>query len=538
MKKIILILSIVFNIQLLFGQKADKYNNYWPFSEGLAIVELNGKYGYVNEKWEEITPLKYDDAFDFKEGLAGVVINKKFGYINKKGELVIPLKYDSAPSFLEGVSIVKLNGKFGLINQQGKELSSIKYDRLLDFKEGLAVVEIDKKRGYINKKGEEVIPLKYDAAYSFSEGSAIVKLNGKFGLINQQGKELGSIKYDQMWAFSEGFAPVKLNNKYGQINKKGEEIIPLEYDFLSEFHEGLILAKLNNGYGFLNTKGKVAIPLQFVEAGDFYDGLARVKTRYEYGVRWSFIDKKGKQTDEYFENADDYSRGGLKGLARVRSHKNGKLGFRDVNGKYVVPCEYHTIMMNKDNPSWKVDEGFALVLKEDKFGIANQSGIFVPCTYDYIGSVTTAYPIVVQSGGKFGKFGLIDHTGKEILPLKYDWITNFNADKEELAYAEKDGKEFYIDKKGNFAEEVNDEKVKEKYAKVRAGLERMKQERNNTNTNTNTNNSTTKTKSNWRCPQCGETKVSEDKPMSGSGGCRYVDNKGSKRNGSHQWKKQ
>ena len=58
-----------------------KYNNIFDFSEGLASVELNGKWGFINKTGKEVIPLKYDDAYPFSEGLAKVKLNGKYGLI-------------------------------------------------------------------------------------------------------------------------------------------------------------------------------------------------------------------------------------------------------------------------------------------------------------------------------------------------------------------------------------------------------------------------------------------------------------------------
>ena len=65
-------------------------------------------------------PIKYDDAYFFSEGLARVKLNGKWGFINKIGEEVIPLKYDEVENFSEGFAKVKLNGKVFYINKRGE----------------------------------------------------------------------------------------------------------------------------------------------------------------------------------------------------------------------------------------------------------------------------------------------------------------------------------------------------------------------------------------------------------------------------------
>ena len=55
------------------------------FSEGLAEVKLNGKYGFIDKTGKEIIPIKFDYTSGFKNGRAGVKLEGKWGYIDKQG---------------------------------------------------------------------------------------------------------------------------------------------------------------------------------------------------------------------------------------------------------------------------------------------------------------------------------------------------------------------------------------------------------------------------------------------------------------------
>ena len=59
-----------------------KYDGVWDFQEGLAQVVLNGKWGFVNEKGEEVVPPKYDDVWNFYDGFARVELDNKWGLVN------------------------------------------------------------------------------------------------------------------------------------------------------------------------------------------------------------------------------------------------------------------------------------------------------------------------------------------------------------------------------------------------------------------------------------------------------------------------
>ncbi len=163
------------------------------FSEGLALVEKDDKYGFINKDNEVVIPLIYDQALWFSEGLAVVKKNGKYGFINKQGEEVIPLQYTIADNFGQGLALTYKDGKFNLINKQDEIVIPLEqYSAVTMFHEGLASVSIgsmmtgNKKCGFINKQADEVIPLEYEFCMQFNNGLARVNKNDKWFYINKQ----------------------------------------------------------------------------------------------------------------------------------------------------------------------------------------------------------------------------------------------------------------------------------------------------------------------------------------------------------------
>lgn len=101
-------------------QQTKKYDWKDEYYEGLAMVKLDKKYGFIDKTGKEVIPIKYDDAESPSEGLAKVKLNDKYGFIDKTGKEVIPIKYDYAEGFSEGLAQVKLNNKWFYINQKGE----------------------------------------------------------------------------------------------------------------------------------------------------------------------------------------------------------------------------------------------------------------------------------------------------------------------------------------------------------------------------------------------------------------------------------
>lgn len=77
------------------------------------------KWGFINNKAEQVIPFEYDNAGDFNEGLAAVCKNEEWGYIDKENSIVIPLKFEWADSFEEGFARVLYAGTFYIIDKEG-----------------------------------------------------------------------------------------------------------------------------------------------------------------------------------------------------------------------------------------------------------------------------------------------------------------------------------------------------------------------------------------------------------------------------------
>jgi len=231
-------------------------------SEGYQYYGMDGKPAFTNV---------YKRALDFSHGLAAVQINDKWGYINRKGEMVISDSFDFAGRFFSDNNAVVLSEKkWGVIDRSGQFLVVPKYKMLYEatdtpfllaflpeeeknpwryidihdrqifsetfkgagcFQEGLACVRDDnRKYGFINTKGNLVIPYLFDDALGFSEGLACVKIDGLWGYINRSGKIVISPQFGWADSFRGSLAEVKIGGsgayveageEYGYINKAG-----------------------------------------------------------------------------------------------------------------------------------------------------------------------------------------------------------------------------------------------------------------------------------------------------------------------------
>lgn len=252
------------------------------FSEGLAPVEKNGKYGYIDSNGKVVIPLQYDWCDKFSEGLGPVGKDGKYGYIDRTGKMVLSLQdYYGGSHFSDGLALVSggdEDWKCGYIDHSGKLVIPLQYYDAGDFSEGLAVVgkEVgnDLKYGYIDRTGKVVIPLQYDWCESFSNGIAAVETDEhSYIYIDRTGKVV--TPQEEEYSFFDGLALVKKDEKWGYIDRTGKVVIPLQYDYAYDFAEGLALVCKDEKKSLIDTDGKLvaSIPSDVASEIIFYDGV-------------------------------------------------------------------------------------------------------------------------------------------------------------------------------------------------------------------------------------------------------------------------
>lgn len=115
-----------------------KYEVAEDFSEGLALVAEYGwgrAYGFINTRGEVvIPPLEGITVLGaFHEGLCVVEVDGKSGYIDKTGAMAIAPQFDAAYDFKHGVALVSSNAEsddhWGFIDNTGMVIVPLKYRR-------------------------------------------------------------------------------------------------------------------------------------------------------------------------------------------------------------------------------------------------------------------------------------------------------------------------------------------------------------------------------------------------------------------------
>jgi len=332
-----------------FPLKELSFDGVNSFSEGLAMVSINNKIGYIDKTGKVVIEPQFDGGFAFNDGLASVCIKEtngitdgttdettngseyKYGYIDKTGKMVIKPQFQWSIKFSEGLAGVRrLNpddgtyGKWGFIDKTGKLVIDYQFDAVGDFGDGLVGVVKNDKLLFIDKNGSVVIDPGIDAPgekykrgvpICFTDGIAVIEKNGKSGAIDKTGKVVINLQYDWFYGFNEGLAAVEKDGKFGFIDKTGKVIIDYQYESANNFDKGIALVEKNGKKYFIDKTGKVVMePKMFVIS--YSEGLIDIGINGKFG----FIDKEGKVVIEpQFDLIYDGFKDGI-----ALASKNGK----------------------------------------------------------------------------------------------------------------------------------------------------------------------------------------------------------------------
>jgi hypothetical protein len=339
----------------------------------------------------------------FAQDLIPTEYNNKFGYNDTSGKIVIAAKYNLASEFMGNIAAVSINEKWGIIDKKGNELTKIIYDKLMP---------------------EPQKPIVW------------VIIGTKMGLINLQGKEISPIQYDNtQYFYSEKLAPVQKGENWGFIDFMGKEVVKCKYKSVANFSNERAWISNGNGIGFINEQGIEIIPFKFSEAEYYFDdnGLCKVQTQKDGD--YTLIDKNGSSVFSYYKqilrfDTKTYALKTNSGINFVNA-KNQLMGSTAYR-RLTPPLEGEKVRL------WRVENS------NGKLGFINENmKIAINCIYDDAESFFNGLCIVKLKN----RWGIIDTTGKEIIPFQYESIKNtFNYDANYVA--KKEGKEYQINSKG------------------------------------------------------------------------------------------
>lgn len=314
---------------------------YFDKETGLIWYYEHNKMGLMNVKGKKITEPIFDKGFaQFSEGLAAVAVDCKYGYINKKGDFVINPEYISADDFSYGYASVKKDNKYGFINKNNELIINYDYDYPGRFtKEGLVITGNNYKKTVLNNLGEVLVTNLNDC--SVSSEFILGKTDSNYYLYDLDGNQIEDFLIPNTFHneiellgslivvidYSDSIAVGKI------INSKMETLYEVTANSLIDYfvHDNLIhfIYQKDNNIKIVNEFQEYTAN---VDANylNYYNGLIVIRKDFEHGV----IDHKGNIIlERIYDLIYIYDDGIVVKL-------NNRFGIFGYNGDQILPIEF------------------------------------------------------------------------------------------------------------------------------------------------------------------------------------------------------
>jgi len=203
------------------GQKVEELG---VLCNGAAPAKINGKYGYVNMKFEEQSPLSWDGATVIQAGFGAVKQGEKWALLKDSYELITDFVYDDVKTdeygycSISGRAFVKKGNVYDMVDETGAVIGEGGYEDAVPFvSEEPTAVKKNGKWGFVNLEGQMVIEPQYEGAGPFNGGLAPVQTGGGWGYITQENNLVIPAEFTEAKSFYKGIAPVKKGNSWSMI---------------------------------------------------------------------------------------------------------------------------------------------------------------------------------------------------------------------------------------------------------------------------------------------------------------------------------
>lgn len=282
-----------------------------PLSDNMYRVCKDKKWGYLDETGAIVAvPFTYDASTDFSEELASVSLNGKWGYINKNNEIFIDFQYDWAGAFVHNSALVKLDNLYYLINENNVRISNYYHDCTLIYSGAyIAIENEDDTPVLIDTYGKEMYKfdinfievigfqndiLCYKYRHGFDVKCKIISISNGFTILDN----LDGLTPPTA---NRLFYGIKQDNKlmWGLINLNTLNIGSLKYcNVISNSDKlfGVAIEKAGDIlWGFIDEDEIMVIEPRYYSVGSFSNGYAPIAIVEDSGeMKWGILDLTGR----------------------------------------------------------------------------------------------------------------------------------------------------------------------------------------------------------------------------------------------------
>lgn len=190
--------------------------------------------------------------------------------------------------------------------------------------------------------------------------------------------------------------------KWSYINLDGDIIFDPIYDNVRDFNNGQAVVNYKGKWGLIDQNSKVLVPFEYKELSSFYKGKAIAKTFEDQYLIIGLNNDTLAQLN--YQEVYPFS----EGLASIKTETGW--GYINTEGKVTIKPEYQSVMsFNKSK---------ALVNRYGKKGVIDPSGkVILPLEFDQLSIHDNYYRTF-----KNGAWSLLDQKGKAIFDKTYSFL--------------------------------------------------------------------------------------------------------------------
>ena len=390
----------------LLKQKNYVYREVNLFSDGMAAVKINGKWGFVMSNGKFAFETDWKNVLPFSENYS-LVGGLTWKFIDKKGTKVNDIIFSLKPK---------------LFDKNDYLLQSLREDYML-------FENKSKEVGFFNVKGEQLLPDGFDQAKPFKDGWANVKLNGSWLTIDDGGHLL--FEFKTFLPFSNGLVPIEKNGLYGYMDKNKKIVLPPTLDYAGPFHNGSAIIKVGECYYSIDRKfTRKSLSKEYIKFKQLTQGHGIVRIEERNSFKYGVIDSFGNEIFRVWLSGNDKLVGFTNGIGDVDSR----------NGNYRIDIKGNKFLNDSD---------FELFQQNRKFGLKDKKGkLLIDPVYEKLD--------VYEKKGKVwflleGKWGLMDINGRVLIDAQYNEMLGYSED-EGVAYVRSGTNYPKIDEANNILE--------------------------------------------------------------------------------------
>lgn len=342
-----------------------------PQQDDLMPAKLNGRWGYINARGEEVLTCRYDTTYAFEGDLARVRYHDSMGVINREGLWQIRPSADFITIVSPTRFIARTEQQHQLLDEKGQVLFNS--SNVLKAIEG-GMLEIDKSMQYglLDMNGKRLATTEFQWISPIKEDQIfLAKKYGRKGILSKDGKRFigeSDKTFDEIFDISENYLAVEIDNQQGFVDTQGRLRISNRYDSVTNFSEGYAAYRLMGRWGYVDKLERLQVQPLYDAAYPFEEGMAIIGK----GGRLGLINKKGQVVIQpEYEDIQPLKSG------RYLIVKNGKMGITDQGANTVLSAKYDHIEDLKN--------GYFLVRRDKKHGLVNYKGVStIPLMYDIL----------------------------------------------------------------------------------------------------------------------------------------------------------